>query len=260
VIIIKSKQEIIKLRKANRIVGETLQELKKHIAEGISTRELDRIAESYIRSKGGEPAFKGYAGFPATLCVSVNDEVVHGIPGPKKLKNGDIVSIDVGTLIKGFYGDAAITVGVGQISPEAEKLMKVTKESLYAAIKKMRVGRRLSDVSVAVQKHVEANGFSVVRDFVGHGIGMDLHEDPQIPNFRSPQSHNPRLKEGMVFAIEPMVNQGLYDVKVLSDGWTAVTRDGKLSAHFEHTVAVTSGDPWILSDPDKKNDPYKQAG
>jgi len=260
VIIIKSKQEIIKLRKANRIVGETLQELKKHVAEGISTLELDRIAESYIRSKGGEPAFKGYAGFPATLCVSVNDEVVHGIPGPKKLKNGDIVSLDVGTRIKGFYGDAAITVGVGQISPEAEKLMKVTKESLYAAIKKMRVGRRLSDVSVAVQKHVEANGFSVVRDFVGHGIGMDLHEDPQIPNFHSPQSHNPRLKEGMVFAIEPMVNQGLYDVKVLSDGWTAVTRDGKPSAHFEHTVAVTSGDPWILSDPDMKNDSYIQAG
>ena len=259
-IIIKSKQEIIKLRKANRIVGETLQELKKHVAEGISTLELDRIAESYIRSKGGEPAFKGYAGFPATLCVSVNDEVVHGIPGPKKLKNGDIVSLDVGTRIKGFYGDAAITVGVGQISPEAEKLMKVTKESLYAAIKKMRVGRRLSDVSVAVQKHVEANGFSVVRDFVGHGIGMDLHEDPQIPNFHSPQSHNPRLKEGMVFAIEPMVNQGLYDVKVLSDGWTAVTRDGKLSAHFEHTVSVTSGDPWILSDPDMKNDSYIQAG
>ncbi len=259
-IIIKSKQEIIKLRKANRIVGETLQELKKHVAEGISTLELDRIAESYIRSKGGEPAFKGYAGFPATLCVSVNDEVVHGIPGPKKLKNGDIVSLDVGTRIKGFYGDAAITVGVGQISPEAEKLMKVTKESLYAAIKKMRVGRRLSDVSVAVQKHVEANGFSVVRDFVGHGIGMDLHEDPQIPNFHSPQSHNPRLKEGMVFAIEPMVNQGLYDVKVLSDGWTAVTRDGKPSAHFEHTVAVTSGDPWILSDPDMKNDSYIQAG
>jgi len=166
----------------------------------------------------------------------------------------------VGTRIKGFYGDAAITVGVGQISPEAEKLMKVTKESLYAAIKKMRVGRRLSDVSVAVQKHVEANGFSVVRDFVGHGIGMDLHEDPQIPNFHSPQSHNPRLKEGMVFAIEPMVNQGLYDVKVLSDGWTAVTRDGKPSAHFEHTVAVTSGDPWILSDPDMKNDSYIQAG
>ncbi len=259
-IIIKSKQELIKLRKANRIVGETLLELKKYIVEGISTIELDRIAENYIRQKGGKPAFKGYAGFPATLCISVNDEVVHGIPGPKKLKNGDIVSIDVGTRIEGFFGDAAITVGVGNISPEAEKLMKVTKESLYAAIKKMRVGRRLSDVSVAVQKHVESNGFSVVRDFVGHGIGMDLHEDPQIPNFHSPQSHNPRLKEGMVFAIEPMVNQGTYDVKVLSDGWTAVTRDGKLSAHFEHTVAVTSGDPWILSDPDMKNDSFIQAG
>ena len=182
--------------------------------------------------------------------------MVHGIPGSRKIKNGDIVSIDVGTRINGFLGDAAITVGVGEVSPEAEKLMKVTKESLYAAIKKMRIGRRLSDVSVAVQKHVEANGFSVVRDFVGHGIGMDLHEDPQIPNFHSSQSHNPRLKEGMVFAIEPMVNAGTHGVKVLKDGWTAVTLDNRLSAHFEHTVAVTSGEPWILSDPDEKYDSF----
>jgi methionyl aminopeptidase len=190
------------------------------------------------------------------LCISINDEVVHGIPGPRKIKNGDIVSIDVGTRINGFFGDAAITVGVGEIGTEAGKLMKVTKESLYAAIKKMRIGRRLSDVSVAVQKHVEANGFSVVRDFVGHGIGMELHEDPQIPNFHSPQSHNPRLKEGMVFAIEPMVNAGTHGVKVLKDGWTAVTLDNRLSAHFEHTVAVTSGEPWILSDPDEKYDSF----
>jgi len=254
VVIIKSKQDLIKLRKANRIVGETLQVLKKNIAEGITTIELDRIAESYIREKGAKPAFKGYSGFPATLCISINDEVVHGIPGPRKIKKGDIVSIDVGSHINGYFGDAAITVGVGEVDPEAEKLMKVTKESLYAAIKKMRVGRRLADVSAAVQKHVESNGFSVVRDFVGHGIGMDLHEDPQVPNFHSPQSQNPRLKEGMVFAIEPMVNAGKYGVKVLKDGWTAVTLDGKISAHFEHTVAVTLGDPWILSDPDKKYD------
>lgn len=255
-VIIKSKQDLIKLRKANRIVGETLQVLKKNVAEGITTIELDRIAESYIREKGAKPAFKGYSGFPATLCISINDEVVHGIPGPRKIKNGDIVSIDVGTRINGFFGDAAITVGVGEIGTEAGKLMKVTKESLYAAIKKMRIGRRLSDVSVAVQKHVEANGFSVVRDFVGHGIGMELHEDPQIPNFHSPQSHNPRLKEGMVFAIEPMVNAGTHGVKVLKDGWTAVTLDNRLSAHFEHTVAVTSGEPWILSDPDEKYDSF----
>ena len=259
-IIIKSKREVLKLRKANMIVGQTLQELKKHIVDGISTIELDRIAESFIRKKGAIPAFKGYSGFPATLCVSINNEVVHGIPDSRKIKNGDIVSIDVGAKIDGFFGDAAITVGVGNVRPEAEKLMKVTRESLYAAIKKMRVGKRLSDVSVAVQKHVEANGFSVVRDFVGHGIGMNLHEDPQIPNFHSPQSHNPRLKEGMVFAIEPMVNMGGYGVKVLEDGWTAVTADGSLSAHFEHTVAITSGEPWILSDPEANSDLYKQAG
>ena len=255
-VIIKSKQDLIKLRKANRIVGETLQVLKKNIAEGITTIELDRIAESYIREKGAKPAFKGYSGFPATLCISINDEVVHGIPGSRKINKGDIVSIDVGTRINGFFGDAAITVGVAEVGPEAEKLMKVTKESLYAAIKRMRIGRRLADVSVAVQKHVEANGFSVVRDFVGLGIGMDLHEDPQIPNFHSPQSHNPRLKEGMVFAIEPMVNAGTHGVKVLKDGWTAVTLDNRLSAHFEHTVAVTSGEPWILSDPDEKYDSF----
>lgn len=259
-IIIKSRQELLKLRKANLIVGQTLEELKKHVTDGISTIELDRIAESFIRKKGGLPAFKGYSGFPATLCVSINNEVVHGIPGHRKIINGDIVSIDVGVKINGFFGDAAITVGVGDVSREAEKLMKVTRESLYAGIKKMRVGKRLSDVSVAVQKHVEANGFSVVRDFVGHGIGMNLHEDPQIPNFHSPQSHNPRLKEGMVFAIEPMVNMGDYGVKVLEDGWTAVTSDGELSAHFEHTVAITSGEPWILSDPDASNDFYQEAG
>jgi len=173
--------------------------------------------------------------------------VVHGIPGPRKIKKGDIVSIDVGTRINGFFGDADITVGVGEVGPKAEKLMKVTRESLYAAIKKMRVGRRLADVSVAVQKHVEANGFSVVRDFVGHGIGMNLHEDPQIPNFHSPQSHNPRLKEGMVFAIEPMVNMGGYQVYVEDDDWTVRTLDGKPSAHFEHSVAILDDGPKILS-------------
>jgi methionyl aminopeptidase len=247
VILLKNKDDLNLLHKANLIVAKTLHELKKHITPGISTAELDRIAENFIRKKGGVPAFKGYRGYPATLCISINDEVVHGIPGSRKLNAGDIVSLDMGVLLKGFYGDAAITVGVDDISPHAKKLMKVTYDSLYAGIEKARIGKRLSDISVAIQNHVELNGFSIVRDFVGHGIGKDLHEDPQIPNFYTPSAYNPRLKEGMVFALEPMVNQGTCNVKILNDGWTAITKDGKLSAHFEHTVAITSKGPWILS-------------
>lgn len=252
-ILLKNKEDLNLLHKANLIVAETLQELKKHINPGISTAELDRIAEEFIREKGSVPAFKGYRGFPAALCISVDEEVVHGIPGPKKLKKGNIVSLDIGVLCNGYYGDAAITVGVGRISPVAQKLMRVTEESLYAGIERSVPGNRLSDVSAAIQNHVESRGFSVVRDFVGHGIGRNLHEEPQIPNFYSPAAYNPRLKAGMVFALEPMVNQATHRVKVLDDGWTAVTNDGKLSAHFEHTIAVTDEGPWILSRLDKSS-------
>lgn len=246
-ILLKNKEDLNRLHKANLIVAEALQEIKTHIKSGISTAELDSIAERYIRKRKGIPAFKGYRGYPATLCVSINEEVVHGIPGPRKLKKGDIVSLDIGVFLDGYYGDAAITIGLDNISLQAQRLMKTTEESLYAGIEKARAGNRLSDISVAIQNHVESNGFSVVRDFVGHGIGRNLHEDPQIPNFYSPGTYNPRLEEGMVFALEPMVNQGTYQVKILEDGWTAVTKDGKLSAHFEHTIAITSKAPWILS-------------
>jgi len=235
------------MHRANLIVAEVLEELRSCIKPGVSTAELDEVAETYIRKRGGTPAFKGYRGYPATLCISINDEVVHGIPGPRTLRRGDIVSLDIGVLLDGYYGDAAITVGLGSVSPLAQKLMRVTEESLYAGIARAHVGNRLSDISVAIQNHVEAQGFSVVRDFVGHGIGRSLHEDPQIPNFFSPAAFNPRLKDGMVLALEPMVNQGTYRVRILDDGWTAVTQDGKLSAHFEHTIAITENGPWILS-------------
>ena len=250
-IILKNAEDLKLMRKANLVVAETLQELKKHITPGVTTETLDKIAEDFIRSKNAVPAFKGYRGYPASLCISINEEVVHGIPSKRELKQGDIVSLDIGVLLEGFYGDAAMTVGVGKISTEAQNLIKVTEEALCRGIEKVRIGNRLLDISAAIQKHVEAHGFSVVRDFVGHGIGRNLHEDPQIPNFCAPSSYNPRLKEGMVLALEPMVNQGTYRVKVLEDGWTAVTRDGKLSAHFEHTVAVTKNGPWILSKLDK---------
>jgi len=246
-IILKNAEDLKLMRKANLVVAQTLQELSRQVKPGVTTEHLDRIAEDFIRSHHGIPAFKGYRGYPASLCISINEEVVHGIPSKRELRRGDIVSLDIGVLLDGYYGDAAVTVGVGQISEEAEKLIRVTEEALYRAIEKVHVGNRLSEVSAAIQRHVEANGFSVVRDFVGHGIGRNLHEDPQIPNFCAPSSYNPRLKEGMVLALEPMVNQGTYRVKICDDGWTAVTRDGKLSAHFEHTVAVTRTGPWILS-------------
>ncbi len=250
-ILLKNTEDLRLLQRANIMVADTLAELRSHIKPGITTAELDRIAEAFIRKNKGVPAFKGYRGFPSTLCISINEEVVHGIPGKRSLKKGDIVSMDIGVLLDGYYGDAAISVGVGAISSEAERLMQITEESLYLGIDKAREGNRLSDVSIAVQSHVEAAGFSVVRDFVGHGIGRNLHEDPQVPNFYTPAAYNPRLKQGMVIALEPMVNQGTFKVKILQDGWTAVTRDKKLSAHFEHTIAVTSNGPFILS---RRND------
>jgi methionyl aminopeptidase len=247
-IILKSPMEIELMRDAGRIVAWTLMELEKVIEPGITTKELDRIAEEYITRSGALPAFKGYRGFPSSICTSINDQVVHGIPGLNKLKNGDIVSIDIGVLFNGYYGDAAATFGVGDISSEAEELIRITRESLAKGIEQAVEGNRLSDISHAIQTHVEQNGFSVVRDYVGHGIGHSMHEDPQVPNFGIP-GKGPRLEEGMVLAIEPMVNQGGYHVRTLSDNWTVVTSDQSLSAHFEHSVAITRQGPIILTQP-----------
>jgi methionyl aminopeptidase len=246
VIIIKSSREIEQLKKSCAIVVEVFRELKKVVAPGITTKELDQISEKIILSRGALPAFKGYRGFPASLCVSINEEVVHGIPGQRKLKEGDIVSLDAGVNLNGYFGDGAITLPVGEVSREAKRLLEVTEKALSIGIEKARAGNRLFDISYAIQSWVESRGFSVVRDFVGHGIGRDLHEEPQIPNFGSPHQ-GPRLEKGMVFALEPMVNEGTYEVKVLSDGWTVVTADGKRSAHFEHTIAITDGGAEILS-------------
>ncbi len=246
-IILKSKDDVAKIAHASRIVAEVLQELKKNIKAGVTTKELDRIAEEQIIKKKGIPAFKGYRNFPATLCVSINDEVVHGIPSKKRvLKDGDIVGIDLGVIYRGFYGDAALSVAVGNVPSATEKLLRVTEASLYAGIREARVGERLSNISHAVQTCAEAAGYSLVTEFVGHGIGRSLHEEPQVPNF-GPKGKGPRLREGMVLAIEPMVNMGKSEVEVLEDGWTAVTLDHSLSAHFEHTVAITAEGPVILS-------------
>lgn len=244
---LKTNDEIEIMRRANLIVAEVLSDLESFICPGISTAQLDERAEETIRRRGATPAFKGYGGFPSSICVSINEEVVHGIPSSSRvLKEGDIVGIDCGTCLDGYYGDAAITVAVGTVSDSAAKLMKETKASLYAAIDKARVGNRLTDISNSVQAHVEAKGYSVVRNFVGHGIGKNLHEEPQIPNY-GPPGRGIRLKAGMVLAIEPMINVGSHEVSVLEDGWTAVTKDGSLSAHFEHSVAVTENGPYILS-------------
>jgi methionyl aminopeptidase len=245
-IIIKSLREIEQLKKSNAIVAEVFQKLTKMIAPGIATQDLDQIAEEIIFSRGAIPAFKGYRGFPKTLCISINEEVVHGIPNERRLKEGDIVSLDVGVNLNGYYGDAAITLPVGKVDEAAQRLLEATEKALYIGIKKAKIGNRLFDISYAIQAWVESQGFSVVRDFVGHGIGKSLHEEPQIPNFGTPH-HGPRLEKGMVFALEPMVNEGTYEVKVLSDGWTVVTADGKRSAHFEHTIAITNGGAEILS-------------
>lgn len=245
-IILKSEKELACLREAGRIVALTRLELLKAIRPGITTADLDRLAEEFIRRCGATPAFKGYHGFPASICTSVNDEVVHGIPGPRLLREGDIVSIDIGALYKGYYGDMAFTAPVGQVGREARKLLRVTEDALRRAIAVARVGFRVGDISYTVQSYVEANGFSVVREYVGHGIGRDMHEDPQVPNFGEPAS-GPLLEEGMTLALEPMVNIGGCQVRTDPDGWTVRTADGTLSAHFEHTVAITQAGPEILT-------------
>ena len=235
------------MRAAGRLVGEVLTELAARVAPGVTTADLDELAEKRLRRAGATPAFKGYHGYPATICASINEEVIHGIPsGRRVLNEGDVISIDVGASLDGYFGDSAITLAVGQVSEAAATLLRVTDESLYKAIEAVKPGGRISDIGHAVQRHVEAYGFSVVREFVGHGIGQKMHEEPQVPNYGEP-GRGPRLTEGMVLAIEPMVNAGKPAVKVLADGWTAVTRDGSLSAHFEHTVAVTADGPWILT-------------
>ena len=234
------------MRRAGVIVAETLRALRKMVTPGVSTLELDAYAEKTIRSAGAYPTFKGYRGFPASICASVNDEVVHGIPSTRQLREGDIIKIDCGATLDGYVGDAAITVSVGNVNPEIEKLMQVTRDSLFCAVQQMVPGNRLYDVSYAVQKHVEENGFSVVRDFCGHGIGQRMHEDPQVPNYGRPGT-GLKLKEGLVLAIEPMVNVGTHEVNILPDGWTVKTKDGKPSCHFEHTIAVTEDGPVVLT-------------
>ena len=237
-IVCRSQSEIEKLRRVNQLVGRILAELRQVVVPGISTSDIDELAERRVREAGAEPAFKGYHGYPATVCASVNEQVVHGIPSSRPLASGDIVSIDMGAKLDGFFGDCAVTVPVGEVTPQASELLRVTEEALFRGIDRVRPGARVSDIGAAVQQHVEAQGFSVVREFVGHGIGTSLHEEPQVANY-GPAGHGPRLSEGMVLAIEPMVNAGKAAVKVLSDGWTAVTKDKSLSAHFEHTVVVT---------------------
>jgi methionyl aminopeptidase len=245
----KSPAEVEKMHRAGLVVWDVLSSLRAMVAPGVSTMDLEKFAERRTTEHHARAAFKGYRGFPCVLCTSVNNEIVHGIPSPaRKLKDGDIVSIDYGAQLDGFYGDAAVTVPVGKISPELEKLLRVTRESLDRAIEQIRLGNRLSDISYAVQSWVEENGFSVVREFVGHGIGTVMHEELQVPNYGAP-GHGPRLQEGMTLAIEPMVNMGHAAVRVLADHWTAVTADGSYSAHFEHTVAVTSNGPLILTRP-----------
>jgi len=247
-ITLKSERELDYLRAASQIVAEVLEELRKIIisAPGITTKELDSLAESLILKRGAKPAFKGYRGFPSSLCTSVNEQVVHGIPGPYKLQSGDIISLDLGVKLNGYYGDAAITVGVGKVSNEVSRLLQVTEEALYKGIEQAKVKNRLSDISHAIQSHAEKSGFSVVRDLVGHGIGRALHEEPSIPNFGKPHL-GPNLKRGMTFAIEPMANMGKFEVKTTKDNWTVVTKDGKLSAHFEHTIAIRGNKPEILT-------------
>lgn len=245
-ITLRSRAEAEKIEAACRIVADTLERLGTKIRPGITTKDLDDMAAQYIKERGAVSAFKGYRGFPANICTSVNETVVHGIPGKLVLKEGDIIGLDVGVKLNGYFGDAAMSFPVGRVSEEAEKLLRVTEESLYKGIENARPEKRLYDISSAVQEHAESNGFSVVREFVGHGIGTKMHEDPQIPNFGLPGT-GVRLKAGMVLAIEPMVNAGRYGVEILDDGWTAVTTDRKLSAHFEHTVYIGENGPEILT-------------
>ncbi len=253
-IVIKTKAELEKMRRSGKLVHDILQALGAMAAEGVSTWDLEVAAAKMMQDAGAKPAFKGYyvpaAGerFKYVLCTSVNDEIVHGMPNPKRiLKSGDIVSIDTGVSLDGYFGDSAITVGIGELSEEAKKLLRVTKESLELAIDKVREGNRLFDICGTVENHVVSNGFSIVREYVGHGIGTQLHEEPQVPNYVDKRNENPRLREGMVLAIEPMVNAGRPEAKVLKDKWTAVAKDGSYSAHFEHCVAVTKEGPWVLT-------------
>lgn len=245
-VILKQPDEIDKARASSRIVAEVLSVLRERIKPGVTTRELDKIAEGVTEKRGAKPAFKGYRGYPYSLCASVNEEVVHGMPSGRVLKEGDIIGLDFGVYYQGFYGDAAVTLPVGRVSEEAARLMRVTEQSLYAAIEQASSGNRLGDISAAVQETAESAGYSVVRDFVGHGIGRNMHEDPQIPNFGK-KGRGIELQTGMILAIEPMVNAGRYRVKILPDGWTVITEDGSLSAHFEHSVAITDNGPEILS-------------
>lgn len=246
-IILKTPAEIEVMATASKLVAETLAAIRREVKAGVTTEELDRMAEEFIRARGGIPAFKGYRNYPKTLCASVNEQVVHGIPSRRVLKDGDIVGLDLGAIVNGFYGDSAVTVAVGSMHPKAAELLRVTEEALYKGIEQAVVGNRLSDISHAIQRHAEAAGFSVVRDFVGHGIGRQLHEEPQVPNYGEP-GQGPRLQVGMVLALEPMINAGDYRVRILEDRWTAVTVDGSLSAHYEHTIAIQpSGPPRILT-------------
>ena len=251
-ITVKTAAEIEIMRQANRIVAGVLSLLQKNMKAGLTTMQMDKWAEEYCRDHGAEPAFKGYRGFPGSLCISINEQVVHGIPSTKvKVREGDIVSVDFGTRYKGFYGDSAVTIPVGRISEENERLLAVTREALERGINQVRVGNRISDISRAVQEYAEKHGFSVVRQFVGHGIGTSLHEGPEVPNYVQKQA-SPRVLDGMVVAIEPMINAGTHKVKVLKDGWTVITADCKPSAHFEHSVAATPDGPLVLSRRDEE--------
>ncbi|MBX7246607.1 MAG: type I methionyl aminopeptidase [Candidatus Sumerlaeaceae bacterium] len=243
---LKSASEIEKMRKAGALLRQVFNEFEKHIAPGITTAELDKKAEKLIRDAGARPAFLGYNGFPATLCTSINEQVVHGIPNRRALKEGDIVSVDCGLVLGGFFADTAKTYPVGRISAEAEALLKATEESLYVGIEEMKVGNRLGDLSAAIQDHIEARGFAIVRDYTGHGIGRAMHEAPQVPNYGT-RGDGRRMEVGLVLAIEPMVNVGTWKTRTLDDDWTVVTADGSLSAHFEHTIAVTADGPLILT-------------
>jgi methionyl aminopeptidase len=247
VIELKSPREIALMREAGHILSDVIDRLGASVRPGLTTLEIDEEVESFIASRGAKPAFKGYRGFPATVCASINEEVVHGIPSAQRwLRDGDIIGLDLGCIVEGYYADCAVTLPVGGVVPDVLRLLDTTRESLERAVAECRAGRRLSDVSHAVQRYVEARGFSVVRAFVGHGIGRALHEEPQIPNFGDP-GRGPLLRAGMVLAIEPMVTMGSWEVRILDDGWTAVTKDGSLAAHFEHTIAVTDGEPEVLT-------------
>jgi methionyl aminopeptidase len=254
-VVCKSAAELEKMHRAGLVVWGALGKMRAMVRPGLATKELDEFAEAWCAEKKARPAFKGYRGYPGSVCTSINQEVVHGIPsGSRRVREGDILSLDFGVELDGYFGDAALTVPVGKVSPERQKLLRVTRESLEHAIDKVRLGNRLGDVSYAVQEWVEREGYSVVREFVGHGIGTKMHEEPQVPNY-GPAGRGPRLLEGMVLAIEPMVNVGAPAVRVLEDEWTAVTADGSDSAHFEHTVAVTANGPWILTRPEEATGP-----